>query len=219
MSIESLCQFIGSLVCHQIQKRMLIIDGIPLPVCARDTGIYLGVIAGIVFLALTHRLRAGRPPALKYTLALTFAMIPMMIDGVLSYIGIRGSDNLTRLITGGFFGLPLCIFLMFARNYKPEQHNEVSPINTWKELITLVLALIICMALVYKGIFLPWIVVSLTIISGIVTMFYLIIDSIVSFFRFKSKNTRIVVSLMGMCCIFIFLYLLNRVIFLTIESF
>ena len=216
MFLENFFRFMGSLVCHQIQDRTLIIDGLPLPVCSRDTGIYLGVFAGIVFLGLKRKLDADWPPRLAHALVLIIMMVPMIIDGATSYIGFRHTDNLTRLITGGFFGFQLAVFFTVARNYNPEGKNKIAPLNNLGELVIPVILFVLFLGLVYKG-QIWWVVVSLLLITGMTAMFYMIADSVVSLFELKIKKFRIVISIFCLFCIFGILFLLTRLVFLPIS--
>jgi len=88
------------------------IDGkYKLAVCARDTGIYLGIILGIILFPLINRKVTGEPPSL---LLLIIALIPMALDGGTQLMGLRTSTNFLRIITGliaggvmGYFLVPL----------------------------------------------------------------------------------------------------------------
>lgn len=216
MFLENFFRFLGSLVCHQMEERTLIIDKIPLPVCARDTGIYIGVIIGIFFLTARKRFYADWPPKIRHAVFLVLMMIPMIIDGITSYMGLRHSDNLTRLITGGFFGFPLAVFLTVARNYQPDKNSKTPPFNSLKELIIPALFLVLLLYLIYNGI-IPWIIVSLFVAAGLMTMFYMIADSIISIFKIKSKIKRRVISLIVVFGIFELLYLFTRFFLWTVN--
>ncbi|MGE5474694.1 MAG: DUF2085 domain-containing protein [Ignavibacteriales bacterium] len=209
MFLENFFRFMGSLVCHQIPERTLIIDNIPLPACARDTGIYIGVISGIIFLTARKRFHADWPPKVKHALLLILMMFPMIIDGTTSYIGLRYSDNLTRLMTGGFFGFPLAIFFTVARNYHPDNNSKIPPFSCLKELLIPLFFMILLLYFIYKGIIL-WFFVSLLLISGLLAMFYMIADSVVSIFEFQSKIKKKLVSIVGIFCILGCLYLFSR---------
>jgi uncharacterized membrane protein len=52
---------IGSIICHQISARSFHLWSLPLPVCARCTGIY----AGAAITALAGVVRTQRPPAVE----------------------------------------------------------------------------------------------------------------------------------------------------------
>ncbi len=101
--------FVGHLVCHQIPDRTLWIGGLPLPVCARDTGIYIGFFIGYILLSI-RRKNAYGPPNLWATL---FMVTPMILDAVTQFIGLRVSTNVVRLLTGLWFGTALSPFLVY----------------------------------------------------------------------------------------------------------
>jgi len=101
--------FIGGLVCHQMPERTLQVGGRLLCVCARDTGIYLGLLVGLSLLPMRRRGASG-PPNLYVTLAM---ILPMIIDGATQAIGLRTSTNELRLITGLLFGTATSPFLVY----------------------------------------------------------------------------------------------------------
>ena len=95
----------GSLICHQLPERSLMAGNMVLPVCARDTGLYAGVLTAFAYLAITRRLDAQRPPGLAAAVAMTVLMAPMVFDGALSYGPDRTNNSKTvhRLV----FGMPI----------------------------------------------------------------------------------------------------------------
>jgi len=107
--LVSILNYIGRLVCHQIPERTLLLGGYYLPVCARDTGIYLGFFVGYLLLSV-RRKKARGPPHL---LTMLFMVTPMVIDGGIQLIGFRTSTNELRLLTGLLFGTALSPFLLY----------------------------------------------------------------------------------------------------------
>ena len=106
--LESVFTFIGYGLCHQLPERSYFAGGFQLPVCARDTGIYLGFVASLLVLWLLHR--GQRPSALPRwpVLALVGVFIgSMAFDGITSYAGLRETTNTLRLITGVLTGWAL----------------------------------------------------------------------------------------------------------------
>ncbi len=101
--------FIGGLICHQLPERTLIMGSTLLPVCARDTGIYIGILAGLALLLMRREGRSG-PPNLYLTLAM---MLPLIVDGTTQVLGFRTSTNQLRLITGLLFGTAISPFLVY----------------------------------------------------------------------------------------------------------
>jgi len=100
---------IGGLVCHQMPERTLQIGGRLLCVCARDTGIYLGLLFGLFLIPMRRRDASG-PPNLYITLAM---ILPMIADGTTQAVGLRNSTNQLRLITGLLFGTATSPFLIY----------------------------------------------------------------------------------------------------------
>ena len=101
--------FIGSLICHQLPERTLWVGGHYLPVCARDTGAYIGLFLGYMLLPLRKKDASG-PPNLWIVSAMA---LPMIIDAGTQWIGLRTSTNEIRLITGLFFGVSLAPLLVY----------------------------------------------------------------------------------------------------------
>jgi uncharacterized membrane protein len=71
--------FVGHLICHQLPARSFQLAGVPLPVCARCTGIYAGAAAVAIMLALrSPRDRAVVPvnPTAHARRVLAIALLP-----------------------------------------------------------------------------------------------------------------------------------------------
>ena len=114
--LETILRAVGYGLCHQLPERSIFAGGLQLPVCARDTGIYLGFAFGLLAMALIAR--ATRPTELPRwpVLALIGLFIAAMgVDGVTSYAGWRSTTNDIRLITGMVtgWGLAALTFPMF----------------------------------------------------------------------------------------------------------
>ena len=50
---------VGYAVCHQIGERSFMVNGEPLPLCARCTGMYVGVMIGLAYFLLSSTLADG----------------------------------------------------------------------------------------------------------------------------------------------------------------
>lgn len=110
---------IGYAVCHRIALRSFYIGERPLPLCARCTGMYLGALAGGLYLLRKGR-RAGLPP-LRLALPLAALGLAFAVDGINSYlhffpgfVGLYPPNNTMRLITGAGLGLIIPPFLLPA---------------------------------------------------------------------------------------------------------
>jgi hypothetical protein len=53
---------VGSRICHQRPERSFRLDAVPVPVCARCAGLYLGIPIGIAFAGWRPRAAASRTP-------------------------------------------------------------------------------------------------------------------------------------------------------------
>lgn len=100
---------VGGLVCHQLPERTFEIGGHLLCVCARDTGIYIGILVGLLLVVMGRRERSG-PPSLYLILAM---ILPLILDGSTQALGLRTSTNQLRLVTGLLFGTAISPFLVY----------------------------------------------------------------------------------------------------------
>ena len=84
------------MMCHGIERRCLTLFGVPMPICARCTAIYVGLIgAAGAFILLRPLLRER-----AVRIALFVAVTPMLLDGLTQATGMRESTNPIRLVTG-----------------------------------------------------------------------------------------------------------------------
>jgi uncharacterized membrane protein len=80
---------IGYAICHQIAERTFPIDleaELLMPLCARCTGIYLGVLLSYSLLIARGRLRSYRFPPLPIVLILLGFIGVLGVDGINSYL-------------------------------------------------------------------------------------------------------------------------------------
>jgi len=116
----------GSTLCHQDAGRSFAIQGVPLAVCSRCTGLYVGGVLGLLAGGL---LCAWVRPAPKM---LFFVMIgPTLIDAVLPMTGLfgyQGLDNLPRMLislpAGGVCGWYLAVAIgdmMSSRSHRRKE--------------------------------------------------------------------------------------------------
>ncbi len=94
------------MMCHGIERRCLTMFGVPMPICARCTAIYIGLIAGVAGFLLLPLIEERIVRVTLYV-----AAVPMLVDGVTQAIGFRESTNVLRLVTGFF---PALLFAMWA---------------------------------------------------------------------------------------------------------
>ena len=123
---HAIVYYIGDAECHQISNRSFYVAGNQMPVCSRDTGIFLFGTIGI-FMAmiarpgptvsrmliglLPKRARSfieGRIPEFWFlVITAAFFLVPLALDGGLQLFTGYESTNAARLLTGslaGWFG-------------------------------------------------------------------------------------------------------------------
>ena len=113
--------YVGYSICHRLTDRSFTIAGRQLPLCARCTGIYLGVILTFIILTLAGRKRWSQLPPLRIMLILIGFVVIMGIDGINSYSHFFAGlphlyepQNWLRLVTGTGAGLAMGLILFPA---------------------------------------------------------------------------------------------------------
>jgi len=111
--VELVLHWLGYGLCHQLPERSFMAGGLQVPVCARDTGIYVGFSVALMVLAIMEgRQRPTEPPSRLKSLALALMVGVMVLDGITSYAGLRTTTNEIRLLTGLTAGYALAAFTM-----------------------------------------------------------------------------------------------------------
>ena len=96
-------------VCHQIPERAFYLEGHPLAVCARCTGIYFGFAASVLAYPLVRSLRRGDTPARKWLL---LAAVPTLLDFVLGFFGVWENTHWSRSGTGALLGAVAAFYVV-----------------------------------------------------------------------------------------------------------
>lgn len=123
--LHEILHFFGRAICHQLAERSIVVTGESLSVCARDTGIYIGIFSTLVYLHLTKRKAIITIPSIKVSFLLLFFLVPLMVDGLGSYLHLFESNNTRRLVTGISFGIVLPYFVYPLLSKKSlEQKSE-----------------------------------------------------------------------------------------------
>ena len=127
----------GSAVCHQMAERSFLFDGMQMPLCARCTGIYIGVFFAFCFFFRKKRMQAGRPFSLQQAVITGTAILPVGLDGVGSYLDLWESTQLMRVLTGGLVGAVVPGFLLMAGNFDPKRENVMPIYEKTAEMVLL----------------------------------------------------------------------------------
>jgi uncharacterized membrane protein len=127
------------------QQHFLEIGPYTMPLCARNTGIYAGFLATLLYLLILGRGRAAKLPPLSITLFLVLAVVLMGIDGFNSLAldvggyNVYTPDNRLRVISGLGMGATIGTFmlLMFNLSLRYDSRRDQRVIRSWIELVGL----------------------------------------------------------------------------------
>ncbi len=109
-------------ICAQLPSHTLFPGGVRLPLCSRNTGIYLGVIIGIGYIMYRGRGKSAEIPTGIVRNILFSGVALMAIDGFNSLFVDLGlphlyqPNNLLRLATGLLTGIAVAAFLLPVTN-------------------------------------------------------------------------------------------------------
>ncbi|MEM3769979.1 MAG: DUF2085 domain-containing protein [Candidatus Bathyarchaeia archaeon] len=188
--------FIGGLVCHQKPERTLVVGGYPLPVCARDTGAYIGLDMGYITLLFLRNKDASGPPNLLLTLVMS---APLYVDSFGQFFRFWTSNNDLRLFTGILFGMSLAPFLVYTlslfffkgkipllRRIQPK-NADLNAKDSWFNTKAIGANMLISILLftgikliASSGFYLFYWLLSIPIISGVVWHFFILLPLLVA---------------------------------------
>lgn len=176
---------IGSSVCHQLGERSLHLGEYVLPVCARCTGIYISFFISFIYLIFTKGYRGNKPFKIRETLFMVICLLPLMVDGVGSYIGFWQSNNLLRIITGSLAGFVVLPFMVLIYNFSPQYKNDKYIFKKSFHIYLIGFIAVSLGALLYLGVFdslyyIIYIVISLGIVIYYSSIFCVIIKLLFS---------------------------------------
>jgi uncharacterized membrane protein len=170
---DSAMHWLGYGLCHQIPARSLFGGGVQLPVCARDTGIYVGFVLSLLVMAALDRgrRRSELPP--MPVLAIGGALVLAMAwDGVTSYAGLRATSNDLRLATGLMCGWALPMVVVPLLNSQLWSRSDPGRVlGGWREVVVWLAALPLSFAVVRWGMPLTGVVYPVFVAACIIATF------------------------------------------------
>lgn len=98
-----------SFICHQRPERSFHWHQLPLAVCVRCTGIYLGALLGLVAYPFWRGLVNTHLPPRRYWL---LALGALGVNWLLGALGLLGNDVCARLVTGLMLGTTTMFYLL-----------------------------------------------------------------------------------------------------------
>jgi uncharacterized membrane protein len=149
------------LIVHGVcaQAHYLTIGSYTMPLCARNTGIYAGFLATVLYLLVLGRARAAKMPPLSITITLGLAVLIMGIDGFNSMLldiggfNVYTPQNSLRVITGLGMGIAIGTFfvLMFNLSLRYDAQHEQRVLRNWPELLGMVAAAMLLYGLLFSA--------------------------------------------------------------------
>ncbi|WP_191270574.1 DUF2085 domain-containing protein [Neobacillus kokaensis] len=207
--LHEFLHFFGRAICHQLEERSLLASGEVLSVCARDTGIYIGIFSSLIYLHISKRKTNITIPTVKWSFFLLLLMVPMIIDGLGSYTHLFESSNMRRLITGTGFGLVLPYFLYPLALGKALEKKAQPVISKSADLLNPFLISSSLGGVVYWG-KLPYIVIDGFIILVILGWASLLVSLL--FFKMRQPLFKWMFSIVGSLVFLSFLSILHNII-------
>ncbi len=138
-------------ICAQLPTHSFYPGGERLPLCARNTGIYLGFAITTITLFVTGRWRALNFPRWPIALALLACVLVLGVDGFNSLFldlhlpHLYQPHNLIRLTTGLFTGMAMASFLLPVTNsILWKDVNEERSMASWWQVLQMLPILAIC---------------------------------------------------------------------------
>jgi uncharacterized membrane protein len=158
---------LGYAVCHRIDARSFHIGTRQLPLCARCSGMFLGALLGLGFMALAFPKRAGMPSKGMF-IPLGLMVFAFALDGINSYLTLMQGmgttifsiiptlyepNNTLRLLTGTGMGLVIAVVLFPAFNQTLWAKLDNRPaFGSWRAFgVLLVLALVMDLAVLTES--------------------------------------------------------------------
>lgn len=161
---------IGYSVCHRIEARSFFIAERPTPLCARCSGMYLGMLAGFIYQLRLGR-RAALPP-LRVSIPLSVFLITFGVDGLNSYLQffpnaprLYDPSNLLRLATGSGLGVLVAVmFLPIFHQYMWSNADPRPALADYRQALALLGITAVAAALMYLE--MPLLIVLLALLSA-----------------------------------------------------
>lgn len=158
MSIDSKMYAVVHGVCAQ--QHNVLLGGLQLPMCARNTGIYAGVAITVLFLLLRGRERAGKLPPLPILVVLGAFVAILALDGFNSMFKDLGQwylyepRNDLRTLTGLGMGVALGTLVLFIMNIalRRDVDDQQPVLQSWWELGALLGITFLVLAAMYGNI-------------------------------------------------------------------
>lgn len=182
------------------QQHNLVVGGIQLPLCARDTGMYLSLLTTLSVLTLYGRGKAGGLPPWPMLAILVGLVLIMAVDGINSTINEIGMTpwyeprNDLRAATGmgAGVGLAVTLMLLFNRSLRRDVDETLPVVGQWRELGTIILIDAVLLAAILLDVgFLAWPLALLDLVGVSGTLFVTALTAIAVLMNDDGTITRL----------------------------
>lgn len=170
-------RWLDSGICAQMPSHSFFPGGQELPLCSRNTGIYLGFIVTLLTLVATGRGRVQKLPRWPIIVVLLCGVMAMAFDGFnslnldLGLPHLYQPHNLLRLATGLATGLALATLSLPIVNYLFwRESNEQRTVSSWMSLLLLLPGLVLTFFAVASQSWLILYPVALLSTAGVLTV-------------------------------------------------
>lgn len=109
VEVQAVLRWAFAPVCHQLPARSPHIAGLPIAICDRCTGIYVGVVLGVLIAQWTKPLWGALGARRPYVLI--GSVIPVGLDWVGPVVGVWSNVPQSRALTGFVFGIVAASFV------------------------------------------------------------------------------------------------------------
>lgn len=97
------------ILCHGLAERSLTLFGEPMPICARCTGIYIGLLIGFLAFLMIPWVTERSMRVVAFV-----ALTPLAVDGLTQLVRLRTSTNPLRMTTGLIAGFAFGLWILSA---------------------------------------------------------------------------------------------------------
>lgn len=172
--LEWIMDQLGFAICHQLPEKSLHFGTGKLPVCARDTGLFLGFAVCFLVLLVIYRREGDRFPPWQVTVVLVLFMVPTAVDAIMSYAGLRETTNLVRLATGALAGTGIAalVFPLVVSQLTGGKGRRILE-GWWEILLLLLVPGGICLAILPRWPWAFWVWAPLVCLSILFTLLVL----------------------------------------------
>ena len=94
--------------CHQLSNRSFFLHGRQFHICARCTGIFIGLLLSPILVIINYKIAVYLFP---------LGAIFILTDWLTQSMKLRESNNILRLVSGLFFGFTFLSFAIFIVNF------------------------------------------------------------------------------------------------------